>query len=132
MDISVIIDRLKSLGYELDEEKDGWVVTFLIDKVINTIRNECNVSVIPDGLMQVAVDMVCGEFLKGKKASGQLSGFEVDLNSATLKQTSSGDTSVTFAVDGLQSNEQRLDYLIEHLMNYGRAQFITYRRLKWT
>jgi hypothetical protein len=90
------------------------------------------VTAIPDGLNQIAIDMVCGEFLLAKKGSGQLGGFKVDLNSAALKQTSSGDTSVTFAVESLKSNEQRLDFLISWLMNVDRAQFATCRRLKWT
>ena len=124
--------RLESLGYAFDDVADKWMVEFIIDKVTNTIKNECNVTAIPEGLNQVAVDMVCGEFLLAKKGSGQLDGFNVDLNSAGLKQTQSGDTNVVFAVDNLQSNEQRLDFLIKYLMNIDRAQFATYRRLKWT
>ena len=125
-----IIKRLASLGYVFDSA-DDWVLNFIVDKVTNTIKNECNVIEIPDGLHQIAVDMVCGEFLMMKKGSGQLDGFEVDLDSAALKQIQEGDTSVSFAIEAVASPEKRLDALISYLMNYGRSQFITYRRLKW-
>ena len=125
-----IIKRLESLGYAFDPA-DDWVLNFIVDKVTNTIKNECNVIEIPDGLHQIAVDMVCGEFLMMKKGSGQLDGFEVDLDSAALKQIQEGDTSVSFAIEAVASPEKRLDALIYYLMDYGKSQFITYRRLKW-
>ena len=126
-----IIQRLASLGYTFDEGKDGWVIGFLIDKVNNLIKSETNQTEIPEGLYQIAVDMVCGEFLKAKKASGDLGGFSVDLNSAALKQKSQGDTSFTFAVDKTQSAEERLEVVIDHLLNYGKSQFLRFRRLVW-
>jgi len=126
-----IIKRLASLGYTFNEDRDGWVIGFLVDKVTNTIKNETNLTEIPEGLHQIAVDMVCGEFLKAKKASGDLGGFEIDLDSAMLKQKSQGDTSFSFAVDKMQSAEERLDTVIDHLLNYGKPQFLAFRRLKW-
>jgi len=126
-----IIQRLASLGYTFDEGKDGWVIGFLIDKVTNLIKNETNQTEIPEGLYQIAVDMVCGEFLKAKKASGDLGGFDLDLNSAALKQKSQGDTSFTFAVDKINSAEERLEAVIEHLLNYGKPQLLRFRRFVW-
>jgi len=123
--------RLQSLGYTVSES-DSWAVAFAVQSVVNRIKNECNIAAVPEGLIQVAVDMVCGEFLLAKKSSGGLEGFNVDLNSAALKQTQSGDTNVVFAVEGVNSAEQRLDTVIKWLINYGKSQFITYRRIKWT
>ena len=126
-----IIKRLASLGYTFDEGKDGWVISFLIDKVTNLIKNETNLTEIPEGLYQIAVDMVCGEFLKAKKASGDLGGFDVDLDTALLQKKYQGDTSFTFAVDKINSAEERLDYLIHHLLNYGKLHFSHFRRFRW-
>ena len=126
-----IIKRLASLGYTFNEDKDGWVIGFIIDKVTNLIKNETNQPEIPEGLYQIAVDMACGEFLKAKKASGDLSGFEVDLNSAALKQKAQGDTSFSFAVDKINSAEERLEAVIEHLLNYGKPQLLAFRRFIW-
>ena len=126
-----IIKRLASLGYKFNEDKDGWVFGFIIGKVTNLIKNEANISEIPEELHHVAVDMACGEFLKAKKASGDLGDFVVDLNSAALKQKVQGDTSFSFAVDKIQSAEERLEAVIDHLLNYGKPQFATFRRFLW-
>ena len=126
-----IVKRLASLGYTFGELKDGWVIGFLIEKVTNLIKNETNQTEIPEGLYQIAVDMVCGEFLKAKKASGDLGGFVVDLNSAALKQKSQGDTSFTFAVDQINSAEERLEAVIVYLLNYGKPQLLRFRRFLW-
>ena len=124
-----VVLRLESLGYAV-EESDSWAITFVIDKVKNTIQNACNVQTVPDGLYQVAVDMVCGEFLLAKKGSGALQGFEMDLAQAVLKQVQEGDTNVTFGVESSLSPEQRLNAAIDYLIHYGKDQFATYRRLK--
>ena len=126
-----IIQRLASLGYTFDEGKDGWVIGFLIDKVTNLIKNETNQTEIPEGLYQIAVDMVCGEFLKAKKASGDLEGFVVDLNLLTLSKETQGDTSFSWGADKVLSAEERLNYLIDHLLNYGKPQFLAFRRFRW-
>ena len=126
-----IVKRLASLGYAFNVDVDGWVIGFLIDKVESFIKSEINILEIPEGLYEVAVDMACGEFLKAKKASGDLGGFVVDLNSAALKQKSQGDTSFTFAVDKIESAEERLDGVINHLLNYGKPQFASFRRFSW-
>ena len=119
-----IVKRLKSFGYKV-VAADKWVLEFLFDKVSNTIKNECNVGEIPDGLHQVAVDMVCGEFFLMKKGSGQLDGIDA---CAAIKQISEGDTSITYAVaDGSIT----LDGLISILINGGRSQFVNFRRIRW-
>ena len=119
-----VVRRLKSLGY-IVVPADNMIVECLIGKVTNTIRNECNVDTIPEGLRHVAVDMVCGEFLLAKKGSGQLDGFDVD---AAVKQIHEGDTTITFAV---ADNSVTIDGLIDFLMNSGKSQFVTYRRMRW-
>ena len=123
--------RLLTLGYSI-QDGDGWSIAFGAQKVANEIKNECNVSAVPEGLYNVAVDMVCGEFLLLKKASGLLSGFEVDLNAAGLKQVQEGDTNVTFMAEGVSSSEGRLNAAINYLLNHGKPQFVTFRRLRWT
>jgi hypothetical protein len=125
-----VIKRLESLNYTFDAA-DEWALMFLIEKVTNRIKNECNVTGIPAGLREIAVDIICGEFLLMKKNSGKLGGFEADIDSAVLKQVQEGDTNVVFAADKTASAEQRLDALIYHLMNCGKPQFATYRRLAW-
>ena len=54
--LEMVKERLKSFGYEL-QEGDEFALTFSIQKVENTIKNDCNTPSIPDGLVNIAVDM---------------------------------------------------------------------------
>lgn len=125
-----IKERLQSVGYAV-KDSDDIAINFAMQKVENTIKNDCNISAIPDGLMNIAIDMVVGEFLMSKKtfAPNDLLNFNLD---AAIKQIQEGDTNISFAVgEGSKTDEQRLDGFIDYLLNYGRDEFITYRRFKW-
>ena len=123
-------ERLQSLGYTV-KDSDDIAINFAMQKVENTIKNDCNVSAIPDGLMNIAIDMVVGEFLMSKKtfAPSDLLNFNLD---SAVKQIQEGDTNISFAVgEGSKTDEQRLDSFIDYLLNYDRDEFITYRRFRW-
>ena len=119
--------RLESFGYEVTEA-DAWVLDFIIKKVENHIKNQCNTSTVPEGLYEIAVDMAVGEFLLGKKNIGQLTGFDLD---AAIKSIQEGDTNITYAFgNGSMTPEERLNQLIDYLM-HPEADFVSYRCLKW-
>lgn len=123
-------ERLQSFGYEL-QEGDEFSLNFCVQKVENTIKNDCNVPTIPDGLRNIAVDMAVGEFLTAKKtfSPNSIAGLDFD---AAVKQIQTGDTNIVFAVgEGSLTAEQRLDNLLDHLLTYGREQFSCYRRIRW-
>ena len=120
-----VTKRLESFGYEVIED-DTWVLEFIIQKVENYIKNNCNIDTIPEELHQIAVDMSVGEFLLNKKSTGQLTGIDLE---AAIKQIQEGDTTVAFAIDS--TPEERLDNLISHLLNYGKGSFASYRCIKW-
>lgn len=123
-----VVERLKSFGYEVTET-DNWMIEFLIQKVENSIKADCNINTIPEGLHEIAVGMVVGEFLLNKKSRGQLEGFDLE---TAVRQIQEGDTSVTFAVgDGSKTPEERLDELILYLMNHGKGKLASYRCIKW-
>lgn len=123
-------ERLQSMGYAV-KDSDDITINFAMQKVENTIKNDCNISAIPDGLMHIAIDMVVGEFLMSKKtfAPNDLLNFNLD---SAVKQIQEGDTNISFAVgEGSKTDEQRLDNFIDYLLNYGRDEFIIYRRFRW-
>jgi hypothetical protein len=123
-----VTKRLASFGYEVTEA-DTWVLGFIIQKVENYIKDNCNINTIPDELHEIAVDMVVGEFLLNKKSREQLEGFDLE---AAIKSIQEGDTSITFAVgDGNKTPEERLDELILYLMNHGKGKFAAHRCIKW-
>ena len=123
-------ERLQSFRYEL-QEGDEFSLNFCVQKVENTIKNDCSVPAIPDGLRNIAVDMAVGEFLTVKKtfSPDSIAGLDFD---AAVKQIQTGDTSTVFAVgEGSLTAEQRLDNLLHYLLTYGREQFSCYRRIRW-
>lgn len=127
--LEMVKERLKSFGYEL-QEGDEFALTFSIQKVENTIKNDCNVATIPEGLFPIAVDMVVGEFLTAKKtfAPEDIAGIDLDF---AIKQLQEGDTTIVFATESSLTNEQRLENFLQHLLYSGRREFSCYRRLRW-
>lgn len=122
--------RLMSFGYELKEE-DEMLLSFSVHKAEDLVKNECNVSQIPEGLFNITVDMAAGEFLLAKKtfAPDDISGLDLDIAVERIQQ---GDSDTVFAVGkGSQTAEQRLDALIQHMLTGGRDQFSCYRRVRW-
>ena len=94
------------------------------------IKNLSNLSEIPEGLESLAVSMAVGEYLNMKKCSGQLEGF--DLDAAAVKSIQEGDTNITFALgEGSSTPEQRLNSLIDYLINGRIGEIYRYRRLVW-
>ena len=128
--VEQVKERLQSFGYELQEE-DEITLNFSGQKVENTIKNDCNVPAIPEGLKNIAIDMAVGEFLTAKKtfSPDSIAGLDFD---AAVKQIQTGDTNTVFAVgEGSLTAEQRLDNLLHYLLTYGREQFSCYRRIRW-
>lgn len=106
----------------------------LLDIVLNNvqwrIKNLSNLSEIPEGLESLAVSMAVGEYLNMKKCSEQLEGF--DLDAAAVKSIQEGDTNITFALgEGSSTPEQRLNSLIDYLINGRTGEIYRYRRLVW-
>lgn len=123
-------ERLVSFGYIL-KDGDEAILAFCIQKTENTIKNDCNVSAIPGGLMSIAVDMAIGEFLTAKRTFSPEDIAGLDLGFA-VKQIQEGDTNTVFATgEASLTPEQRLSSFINHLLTYGRDEFARYRRLRW-
>lgn len=128
--LNKVKERLQSFGYEV-QSGDEAIISFSVQKVENTIRNDCNVSSIPDGLENIAIDMAAGEFLTAKKTFSPDSIAGLDLDYA-VKQIQIGDTNTVFATgEGSLTAEQRLNSFLNYLLTYGRDEFSCFRRIKW-
>ena len=118
-DTDTVKERLKSFGYEVKAD-DEFALTFCVEKVRSTIKNEINWNDVPEGLEHIAVDMAVGEFLLSKKTF------------APVKQIQTGDTNTVFATgEGSMTPEQRLTSFINYLLSYGKAEFNSFRRIRW-
>ncbi len=123
-------ERLAAFGYEV-QPADEALLVFALDKAVGSIKNDCNLADLPEGLQRIAVEWAAGEFLQAKKAFApdDLAGLYLE---AAVKQIQAGDTTVVFAAgEGSQTPEQRLNGLINYLLSYGRSELACYRRFRW-
>lgn len=105
------------------------LLDILLQNVQQRILNKTNQSVIPEGLESVAVYMAVGEYLNMKKTVGQLTGFDLD---AAIKQIQEGDTNTVFALgEGSLTPEQRLNVLIDYLINGRSDELYRFRKMVW-
>lgn len=122
-----VVNMLAAFG--VTGAADDPLLDILLKNVQQRICNKTNQSVIPEGLKGVAVYMAVGEYLNMKKCSGQLEGFDLD---AAVKSIQEGDTNITFALgEGSSTPEQRLNSLIDYLINGRIGEIYRYRRLVW-
>lgn len=130
--LEAVKKRLASLGIMVSSEPgnvDEVILKFSIDKVTNHINNQTNLSSIPKGLFEIAVDMVVGEFLYSKKSMGLLDVESLNFD-LIAKQVQDGDTNVTFAVNEDTTVEGQFNSFISYLQ-YNEVDFIRYRVLLW-
>lgn len=119
--------RLASIGYTY-AEADGFALALTHDKVVARICHACNISEIPVGCMDAEIiDAICGEFLAGKKATGSLTGIELE---AVVKAITEGDTKVEFAT-GTTGAADIFDAYMQKLATIDPATIVYHRRLVW-
>lgn len=126
MEKEKIIERLKSFGYEYKDDTDAFSLDFAIEKVTNHVLNKTNCSEIPERLINIAIDMVCAEFLKLKKGFGQLTDIEFEQVAQSIKL---GDTNVQFPNEA--TAEQKFDAAINYLLSGHEDDFIRHRKMVW-
>lgn len=123
-----VVDRLTQLGYT-PNEADHASIKFELTKILNYVKNYCNITTIPEILDPRIIDRVCSEFLFYKKNSGSLEGFNYE---AVIKQIKEGDTSITYAVgQGEDTPENRFDTFVKNLERGFDKWLTAYRRLRW-
>ncbi|MFY0521301.1 hypothetical protein ACOMCU_26275 [Lysinibacillus sp. UGB7] len=124
--------RLKSLGVTVSSEPsnpDEIMLEFCIIKVTNHINNQTNLTEIPQGLHEIAVDMVVGEFLYAKKSMGSLDVETLNLE-AVVKQIQEGDTNTVFAIEANSTPEAQFNAFIAYLQ-HNEVDFARYRVMLW-
>lgn len=123
-----VIERLSMLGYVASQD-DYNHIDYEMTKILNYVKNYCNITDIPEILDPRITDRICSDFLFYKKNSGSLEGFNYD---AVIKSIKEGDTTLTYAVgQGEDTPENRFDAFVKSLER-GFDKWITpHRRLRW-
>lgn len=121
----LVLRRLDSFGYKVTEE-DAFGIAFSVQKSETNIKNDCNITEIPEGLQQTLCDMSCSDFLSVKYRTGKLNLSDLDLDGA-ISSVSEGDTSISF--DKSTTDEGKFNALVSTLSE--RGNLACYRRFKW-
>lgn len=122
-----VVERLVSFGF-VPTEEDAWVIAYSTKLTVNHVLNQINDTTIPKGLVEIVVDMICGEVLNAKFLCGQLDLEGLDLD-GIVQSVSEGDTTVSFSADG--SDESKLKDLLSWLMQGKGCDFLCYRKMRW-
>lgn len=127
-----VADRLDALGFPT-AEAEAPLLSYTLEKAAQYIRNECNLSQIPQALRYALIDLTAADYLLARKAvpaAGEdaVPGFE-----QAVKTIQEGDTTVTYmtAGEGGSTPESRLDRLIAEIRGDALAQLLPFRRLVW-
>ena len=127
-----IVELLAAIGYNTISDSDRIILNFAISKVESEIKNEINWKEIPQGLENVLICRVVGEFLLHKKTFAPADLSMLDLSGGAVKQIQAGDTNFVFSVDeGGESASGRLSTFINYLLTCGADQFSAFRRIRW-
>ena len=122
-----VVNRLVSFGFT-PTNADVWSIAFSIEKSVNHVLNQINHSTVPDGLVEITVDMACGEFLDAKFMSGQLDMSGLDLD-GIIESIHEGDTTVSFGQDG--SDSSKFKDLVNWLKDGRGCDFLCFRKMRW-
>ena len=128
---NLVVSRLLSFGYQL-QDGDNDKINYSCFLVSEYIHNFCNIyGPLPKRLTFYTVDKICGDFLKSKLMTGNLSFNDIDFNSPAVKSLTEGDASASFAVDSTTTPAQRLQSFIDLLAAPDKNVLYRFRRIEW-
>ena len=114
--------RLKALGFE-KVSNDIDTIQFYCDLIYDEITLNINWPYIPEILMNVYIDMICGEFLLKLYQTGGLDDYLPD-EPEPGRLTSIGAGNVSYGFEGNKTKEQILLDLIDSLRNPRNKRYL--------
>lgn len=125
-------DRLAVLGFPT-AEADVPQLSYTLEKAAQYIRNDCNISEVPQALRYALIDLAAADHLLARKAVSAAGEDAVPGFEQAVKTIQEGDTTVTYMTAGEGGNtpESRLDGFIMQIRGDALAQLLPFRRLTW-
>lgn len=117
-----VILRLSGFGYTVTDADQG-LLTYVIAKIEQDIKNFCNIAEVPDELGYAWTEAVCADFLRSKLSTGTLENV-----SGIVKSISEGDTTVSFSETSTPES-QLLTCL--NSMSLKMSDLVRFRKMVW-
>ncbi len=121
----MVLMRLEAMGCQAN---DAFGLAFIARKEELKILNYCHIAEMPLELYPMLCDRTCGQYLYGQKQTGLLNIETLDLSGA-LSSITEGDVSLSFRSGA--SDAEKLDALLDLMMETGKEQLACFRRIKW-
>ncbi len=128
--IELVIDRLGTLGFFV-EESNKESLEYLIQKNKKSILNTIHNSVVPEGLTEVLVERVCGDFIESVDFSKISEQSKEEILENCLKSVKLGDSEVSYEVSAQEGFYDRIRNFIFSLRSFGEEEILCYRKLRW-
>ena len=122
------IRRLRMFGFGAWDPDMLWNLAFCIRRAETEVLDYCHINSVPSGLFQMLCDRSCGKFLYDLKQTGNLEIETLNLG-GIMTSLSEGDIKVDFDKDA--SDEERLNMLLQIMMDSGRRQLTCYRKVRF-
>lgn len=123
-----IYNTLNSLikEYGADITTDSPMAAFMINSVIQDIKNFCAINYLPEELEHVVIRRVLGQMLQ---FTVQINGGDSLKVDAMIKSISEGDTSISY--DSKLDRGMVIFSFIEESKIYGQDDLYSFRKMRW-
>lgn len=123
-----IYNTLNSLieEYGADITTDSPMTTFMVNSVIQDIKNFCAINYLPEELEHVVVRRVLGQMLL---FTVQINGGDSLKVDSMIKSISEGDTSISY--DSKLDRGMIIFSFIEESKIYGQDDLYSFRKMRW-
>lgn len=115
LDCQDLRERLSDMGFETQENEEEELQRAIL-RAETSVRNYINCESVPEELRYTLLDIAAGEYLLAAKSERENVG---------VKSISEGDVTVSF------ESESETDMLIDRLLEGGREEMLSFRRLVW-
>lgn len=123
-----IIQKLKTLNLiNINLNLSEKIVSIAINSIQNYINCEINPFIDFSLIKQIFIDLVIGEYLLLIKNANLDDTMDFE---PAIKSISEGDVSITYSTENLETNAQKLNFLIDYFLSK-KSLLLNFKSIRW-